>query len=133
MDRRRALGALAALPLAACGRGDDRREEARPAGEVRLVFKHQPLGGDPGVLRAVIAAFERDHPGVRVVSEALPNASDVTHQFFLTALEGGARDFDVLVADVVWIPEFARAGWIADLGGAFTPEALRRDFLPGAA
>jgi len=135
MLRRHALAALAALalPAGACkgrGQGDG---EARPSGPIRVVFKHQPLWGDPAPFRDLLTSFEREHPGVRVVTEPLPNASDIVHQFFLTALEGGARDFDVFVADVIWIPEFARAGWIADLSSALSPDALRRDFLPGAA
>src|SRR5262249_44923134 len=82
-----------------------------------LIFKHQPLWGDPGPFRELLASFERES-GMRVVTEALPNASDVVHQYYVTSLEGGA-DFDVLVADVVWVAEFARAGWIADLTSAF--------------
>jgi multiple sugar transport system substrate-binding protein len=132
MSRRRALAALAALGLSACG-GAEPDDGERPAGPVRIVFKVQPLWGDPQGFRGLLARFEKSHPGVTVVTEALPNASDVVHQFFLTALEGGARDFDVLVVDVVWVAELARAGWIADLSAAFPPADVRRDFLPGAA
>jgi multiple sugar transport system substrate-binding protein len=98
-------------------------------GEV-LIFKHQPLWGDPTPFREILAAFERES-GMRVVTEALPNASDVVHQYYLTSLEGGA-DFDVLVADVVWVAEFARAGWLAELTEAFHPDVLARDMLAGA-
>lgn len=97
-----------------------------------MVFKHQPLWGDPAPFRARLEAFERAK-GVRVVTEVLPNASDVLHQYYLTSLEGGSADFDVLVIDVVWVAELARAGWIADLSSAFPPEALRRDLVGGAA
>jgi multiple sugar transport system substrate-binding protein len=80
----------------------------------------------------MLAAFERDS-GVRVVTEVLPNAPDVMHQYFLTSLEGGTADFDVLVVDVIWVAEFARAGWIADLSSAFPAAALRRDLIAGSA
>ena len=133
-DLLRSLGALAALPLVACDRAPGARGgEGEPTGPLQIVFKHQPLWGDPAPFRELLAGFERSDGGARVVTEPLPNASDVVHQFFLTALEGGARDFDVLIADVVWVAEFARAGWIADLSEAFPPEVLRRDFLAGAA
>lgn len=133
-SRRNLLRALAAAPLAACGSGaTDGRAEARPPGPLRLVFKQQPLWGDPAPFRALVAEFERELGDVEVITELLPNASDVVHQFFLTALEGGARDFDVLIADTVWVAELARAGWIADLSDRFPPDLLRRDFLPGAA
>lgn len=133
MNRRTFLRALAAAPLAGCDRSA-RDGGAGPGsgGKPRIVFKHQPLWGDPGPFRALLAEFERSS-GVEVVTEPLPNDSDVVHQFFLTALEGGARDFDVFVVDVVWVAELARAGWIADLSSAFPPAAIRRDFLSGAA
>lgn len=133
MNRRRILGLLATIPVAACDRAGDRRDPPRPPGKLRLVLKHQPLWGDPAAFRALLAGFEREEPDVDLVTEPLPNASDVLHQYFLTALEAGSRDFDVFVADVVWVPELARAGWIQDLSDAFPADVLRRDFLSGPA
>ena len=132
MTRRQALLSLAAATLGACGRGRE-SDTKRPSGPLRVVLKHQPFGGDPAVMRSVIARFEEQHPGVIVVAETLPSSSDVVHQFFLTALEGGARDFDVLIVDVVWTAELARAGWIADISSAFPPDTMRGVFLPAAA
>jgi multiple sugar transport system substrate-binding protein len=127
---RRALLAAAAGTITAgaalgCRRGSRARGDA-------VVLKHQPLWGDPAPFHARIAAFER-RTGVRVVTEILPNASDALHQYFLTTLEGKVADFDVLVVDVIWVAEFARAGWIADLSSAFPPQTVRREFVPGAA
>lgn len=98
-----------------------------------LVFKQQPMWGDPEAMRALITDFERSHPGVQVRAEILPNASEVAHQYFLTSLGGKSADFDVFVADVVWVPEFARAGWIDDVSDAFSPARLRSELAPGAA
>jgi len=66
---------------------------------------------------------------VLVRTETLPNASDVAREMFLTALEGGADDFDVLRDRRGWAPEFARAGWLADLSAAFPPAKLREEYL----
>jgi len=126
------LSMLVLLP-AVTGCRSRSNDTAAESGNLRLVFKHQPLGSDTAPLRQMIAAYERAHPGVQVATEVLPNASDVAHQYFLTALEGGATDFDVFVVDVIWVQEFARAGWIADLSEAFPPEAIQRDFVSSAA
>lgn len=118
------------LLLGAVGCAAGRRSDMLPMD--RLVIRMQPFGGDPAPLNALFAEFERRH-GIPVVRQTLPNASDVAHQYFLTALEGGAGDFDLFVADVIWIQEFARAGWIADLSDWFPAERLARDFFPAVA
>jgi multiple sugar transport system substrate-binding protein len=125
---------LALLGAAACLRRDGAeapRGRRGSGGRVEIVFRHQPLGGDPAPFRAWLDAFRRAHPEIDLRTEALPNAADLAHQVFLTALEAGGTDVDVFVVDVVWVAEFARAGWVADLSDAFPPADLRRDFLPG--
>lgn len=102
----------------------------RPRGAV--VLKVQPLWGDPEPFRRRLSNFEAD-AGVRVVTESLPNTSDVVHQYFLTSLEGRAAEFDVFAIDVVWVAEFARAGWISDLSSAFPPAVLRSELFEGIA
>lgn len=113
--------------LASCAA---RRSASDETGRTRLVFVHQPLWGDPAAFDALLAEFERAHPDIALERQLLPNASDLAHQYFVTALEGGGADLDVLVADVVWVPEFARAGWLTDLSAAFPESKLREDFLP---
>ena len=121
---------LVGLGCAACART---RPGLSEAGRVTVVLKHQPLWGDPAAFRALLDRFRRENPDVDLRAETLPNGSDVAREMFLTALEGGAQDFDVFAIDVIWTPEFARAGWLADLSKAFPPERLRRELLPGAA
>jgi multiple sugar transport system substrate-binding protein len=114
--------------LSACS-----RDPGADATRTRIVLKTQPLWGEPAPFRELLRAFQREHPDVELVTEFVPNASDLTHQFYLTALEGGAQDFDVLAVDTVWVREFAQAGWIAELTDAFPPEQVRAQFLSGAA
>jgi multiple sugar transport system substrate-binding protein len=128
----RALGAaLAAIVLCGgCGEG------TRPGGPVTLVFKHARMFGDDPVPR-LVAAFEARHPGVRVRTEALGSASDEQHQFFVINLEGSlgrgrGPGFDVMMLDVIWVPEFARAGWLLDLTSSLGPGELEPHF-PAAA
>ena len=116
--------------LAGCG--SDPRGDAT----VTVVFKHARMFGDDPVPR-LVAAFEARHPGVRVKTEALGAASDEQHQFFAINLEGTSTrgrgpGFDVMMLDVIWVPEFARAGWLLDLTSALDPHELDAHF-PAAA
>ena len=70
---------------------------------------------------------------MEVELQALPNGADLAHQFLVTSLGAGGEDFDVFVLDVVWVAEFARAGWLADLSDAFPPARVGADFLAGPA
>jgi len=83
--------------------------------------------------RALLEHYSVSHPGVAVSAQILPSAPGAVHQYLLTSLEGRTREFDVFVADVIWVAELARAGWVRDLSAAFPAEIVRRDFLPGPA
>jgi multiple sugar transport system substrate-binding protein len=84
-------------------------------GPTTLVFKHARILGPTDPIPALLREFEAEHPGVRVKSESLPWASDEQHQFYAINLEGGSPGFDVMMLDVIWVAEFARAGWLLDL------------------
>jgi multiple sugar transport system substrate-binding protein len=98
------------------------------AGPVRLVFRHSRMPGEGDPLPALLREFERAHPGVRVVTEPLPWTADVQHQFYVINLEGRSAGFDVLMLDVIWIAEFARAGWLLDLTGRWGPADRAQHF-----
>lgn len=109
--------------LAACTGG-------RPSEDV-LVFKHGKLAGDPKVIQAVIRDFERRHPGISVREETLPSDTDQQHQFYAINLESRQVPFDVIMVDVIWVQEFAKAGWIRSLDGLLTAEE-RAGYFPAA-
>jgi len=94
------------------------------------VFRHPKLFGDPRPLEALLARFERD-TGIRVHRETLPSGSDEQHLFYAINLQAGSTEFDVFALDVVWVAEFARAGWLRDLSHLGSAEQ-RRDLFPGA-
>ena len=120
--------ALAAAALAACdGAAPGAGAEA---GATTLVFRHFEVPGGGAPIAALLAEFERAHPGVHVVERVLPSSSDQQHQVYATDLEAGAADFDVLALDVVWVAEFARAGWLLPVAEALADEE-RAAFLPG--
>jgi multiple sugar transport system substrate-binding protein len=105
------IALLVACGLALSGCGD----RSTGAGPITLVFKHAKILGPSDPLPRLLREFEARHPGVRVQSEAIPWSSDEQHQFYVVNLEGGSPGFDVLMLDVIWVPEFAQAGWLLDL------------------
>jgi trehalose/maltose transport system substrate-binding protein len=58
----------------------------------------------------------------------LPWTSDEQRQFLVINLEGGQPGFDVMMLDCIWVPEFARAGWILDLTAGVTQDELAAHF-----
>jgi multiple sugar transport system substrate-binding protein len=97
------------------------RERPVAGGPITLVFKHAKILGPADPVPGLLRRFEAEHPGVRVQSEALTWSSDEQHQFYVINLEGGSPPFDVMMLDVIWVPEFARAGWILDLTPSVPP------------
>ncbi|MFQ6672992.1 MAG: ABC transporter substrate-binding protein [Candidatus Tectimicrobiota bacterium] len=107
------------------------REPARETNQtVTLVFKHGKIFGNREPLKRLIERFEARNPGIRVKDETLPASSDEQHQFYVINLEGRSSDFDVFALDIIWVPEFARAGWLRDISHLVSPEE-RKAFFPG--
>ena len=103
--------------------------ERRPShGPITLVFKHAKILGPSDPVPRLLREFEALNPGVRVRSESLTWSSDEQHQFYVVNLEGGNAGLDVLMMDCIWVPEFARAGWLLDLTPFVTPAELAPHF-----
>jgi multiple sugar transport system substrate-binding protein len=111
--------------LAACGLGPS----GEPPNTISIVFKHGKVSGDPRPLQRLLDRFEEANPTIRVRDEPLPPSTDQQHQVYAINLEGGGEGLDVLAMDVIWVPEFSRAGWIRSLDEEFPPDTQAR-FLP---
>jgi len=117
-----------AVALGACAPRKSNHGNEPISSESALVFKHFRIPQGEYLSRW-LAEFEKQHPGIRVKDEVLPASTDQQHQFYVTNLEGHSPDFDVLALDVIWTPEFSRAGWLEDLTPYFPPDTLAQ-FLP---
>jgi multiple sugar transport system substrate-binding protein len=126
----RALLLAALVVLSACG---DATAPRAGAPGVTLVFKHAKILGRSDPVPGLLARFEASHPGIRVRSEVLPWNADEQHQFLAINLEGGRPGFDVMMLDVIWVPEFARAGWLLDLTSWVPPAELAPHFRAAVA
>ena len=97
-------------------------------GPITLVIKHAKILGPVDPIPRLLAEFEAEHPGIRVKAEVLPWTSDEQRQFLVINLEGGRPGFDVMMLDCIWVPEFARAGWLLDLTPSVSPGELSAHF-----
>jgi trehalose/maltose transport system substrate-binding protein len=113
---------IALLALAGCV------DRGAGTGPVTVVFKHAKILGPVDPMPSLLAEFEARHPGIRVKAEALPWSSDEQRQFLVINLEGGNPGFDVMMLDCIWVPEFARAGWLLDLTSALPPGEMDAHF-----
>jgi len=95
----------------------------------RLTFSGSALGPEADVVRRQLARFAERHPGVRVELQVTPDSADQRHQLYVQWLNAHAPTPDVLQLDVIWIAEFAAAGWILPLDGL---EPDIDDFLPAS-
>ncbi len=116
-----------------------RQEPAARADQpVTLVFTHAKHPRY-AFLSRLIRQFEDEHPGIRVREQILPASTDEQHQFYIMNLPAGGGDTDLIDMDIIWVPEFARAGWLMELTphlreeelAPLNPGALRADRLEG--
>ncbi len=98
------------------------QERKAVEGPVTIVFKHGKIAGDPKPFAELLARFETENPDIKIKDETLPAATDEQHQFYVINLEGKSSDFDIFAMDVIWVPEFTRAGWLRDLSHLFPPD-----------
>ena len=100
----------------------------QPAGETgSLSILMEPDA--TGVWRDLFDRFEQQNPGLHVQFVEGPPATNAREDLYSTAFLAGRGGFDVVYADVVWVPKFAAAGWLMDLTDRMSVDD-RRDFLP---
>lgn len=83
----------------------------------------------PQVWEQALARFTREHPHITVVREIAPHSSTAYHDLLTQKLKNRDAAVDLFFMDVIWVPEFAAAGWARSLDSQFPP-GERREFLP---
>jgi multiple sugar transport system substrate-binding protein len=112
-----------ALVLSAC-------EAAPPAGVISLVMAGGS-GPEEAFAREQLTEFHRLHPHLRVAYQSTPSSASDRHTLYVTWLSSHSPEIDVLNLDVIWVPEFAAAGWLLPLDARVTGAGLPLDeFLP---
>ena len=105
-------------------------QAAPPEGDISLVMAGGS-GPEEAFARKQLQEFHRLHPNIRVAYQATPSSANDRHTLYVTWLSSHSADIDVLNLDVIWVPEFAAAGWLLPLDAATSAAGLSlEDFLP---
>lgn len=114
-----------AFAVSTCIACSDRQPEDP---RITVTFPASALGREGDVLRDQVARFESRNPDVRVELRRISDQSDQRHQLYVQWMAARASDPDVLQLDIVWVAEFANAGWLLPVDD----DEDDRDFLPAA-
>lgn len=75
------------------------------------------------------AQFSAQYPHIGVVRELAPHSSTAYHDLLTQKLKNQDATVDLFFMDVVWVPEFASAGWVLPLDELFESED-QEAFIP---
>lgn len=84
-----------------------------------------------GTMDKLIDDFNSSQSDIRVKFVETPASADDAHDTFATYLSAGDSSVDIYYVDVIWVAEFAEAGWSYPLDG-FVTEDDRQDLIPAA-
>lgn len=100
------------------------------------------LGQEPVKIRVMMQAleaqqwqplkadFERQNPDITLEIVAGPNDTNLVEDLYTSAFLLGDSPYDLIYADIAWIPKFAAAGWLRPLDDYLAPGELD-GFLSG--
>lgn len=81
--------------------------------EVTITFS---FGLDPGgAIRALAERYSEITPGVTVEPLELPSTPNEQYDRYVTTFAAQDDSIDVLLTDIIWVPQFAAAGWIKNV------------------
>jgi multiple sugar transport system substrate-binding protein len=123
------LAAGAAAPaLAACGSGST---TATSGGKTSITFASAKFFAQESIGQ-IVDEYNQSQNLVNVQFQQLPTPSQSTevHQQLVQALSQRDGSIDVYTGDIIWISEFAGAGWSAPLDDYFGP-SVQAQYFPG--
>ncbi len=107
-----AMAALMTVLLAGCdGKADSSDSESK--GKVTLKFSFDQGVGEP--TQKIVDKFNESQDKIKVETVLLPQDANQVHDDFVNKLASGDTSIDIMGLDVVYIAEFASAGWLMDL------------------
>jgi multiple sugar transport system substrate-binding protein len=83
-----------------------------------------------GIWHQLIAEFEASNRDIRVHYIEGATSTGAREDLYVTSLLSGKNVYDLIMADTVWVPKFAAAGWLEDLTDRW-PADRWAEFIPG--
>lgn len=93
--------------------------------KITFLWWSDPGGG----FEEIISAFEKQNPGIDVEMVKGPTSTDTRETMYTTSFLAGEATYDMVLMDIVWLPKFAKQGWLVPLDNWFTKEE-QDEFLP---
>jgi multiple sugar transport system substrate-binding protein len=103
--------------------------KAQKGQKTNIVF-YTPAEDSSGAIRRLVNQFNAENQEVQVEHRTLSWGSDDCRNFYVSAFSARDNSFDVFSGDIIWVSEFASAGWIEPLDPYFAL-GEREQFLPG--
>jgi multiple sugar transport system substrate-binding protein len=128
-------GALAALAAAVSVAGIVAAPSAsattRAPSATTITWWASPIStSGPDLRQALINAFEKTNPGIRVNLETAPTSTDTNRADLVTTISGGAQTPDVFMGDVIWPGQFGAHGLALPLS-KYLPKSFFSRFASG--
>ncbi|HNW87102.1 MAG TPA: ABC transporter substrate-binding protein [Candidatus Limiplasma sp.] len=95
---------------------------------IELTFAFDQGVGEPTL--KLLEQFNASQSDIHVNSYVLPQDANNLHDDFVNKMIAGDTSVDVMALDVVFVSEFASAGWLMPLNDAFDATA-QADYIPG--
>ena len=126
-----AMAATMGLSLAACGNSQSQSAAPQSNGTAATADAPASAAGekttvtfsfDQGVgtpTQTIVDKFNASQDAITVKTVLLPQDANAVHDDFVNKLASGDTSVDVMGLDVVYVAEFASAGWLAPLDSYF--------------
>lgn len=121
---------ILSLTLVACSFSSDGNGNQGEAENEGVKTIHMAaLESDPnGMMEEAREVFNDEHDDIQVEFVPLSNDASEAHDQTVTQLSAESDTLDIVNMDVVWVAEFAEAGWLKPLDDLFT-EDMQEDYV----
>ena len=65
-----------------------------------------------GIFHKEVTLFEKNNPDIHVKLVEGPHSTNDRYQMFVTASMSKKAPYDIVWADIIWIPPLAQKGWL---------------------